>query len=159
MEESNWRLKIGKKDLNNELDWRIFLHKEFVEFVEKANELAIKYDWDFWGGGVNNYAITLSQSGMNGKSISIKMLGRDHYHYYVSFVREWNPNNVENSQYLECIGKSLDETLEYLKSFLEQNKYEREYNDERICVMGGAYERYPLALKWAMDDYKMHSVN
>ena len=154
MEDNNWRLRIGKRHLKNELDWRIFLHKEFVTFAEKVNELAMIYDWDFWGGGVDNYSVTLSQNTRDGKHISIRMLGRDNYYYYVSFAREWNPNNVEKNQYSDCIGKSMAEALEYLKQFLEENKYVRDYNNERNCIMGGAYERYPLALKWATEDLK-----
>ena len=150
--ENNWRTKIGKRRMKGELDWRIYLHAEFVQFAEEAERLSELYDWNFWGGGVDNYAVTLSQSGRGGKSISIRLHSGDHYKYYVSFSDQWNPNNISISEYRECIGDTMDDALKYLHTFLLEHKYVREANHERICVMGGAYDRYPLAKKWAYEE-------
>ena len=57
----NWRSKIGKKVKNNELTWRISLHAEYVEFLNELNILSEIYNWNIWGGGVDNFAVTLSQ--------------------------------------------------------------------------------------------------
>ena len=151
MLNSNWRLKIGKRRNSNELDWHIELHQEFVQFAEEAELLSRLYDWDFWGGGVGNYAVTLSQSIMKGISISIRMFGSGNC-YYVSFANEMNPNNVKFSTYNECIAKTMDDALKYLHSFLIEHRYTRNFNSDRICVMGGAYERYLLALRWAYEE-------
>ena len=114
MQNKNWRLKIGKKREKNELNWRIHLQAEFVQFVEEAEELSKVYNWDFWGGGTKNYAVTLSQGIRDGHYISIRMNPGEKYKYYVSFARQWNPNNIEPSEYHECIGENIDEALKYL---------------------------------------------
>lgn len=154
MEEynKNWRSSVGKKRNPKELDWRIHKHYEFVKFAEAAEDLSELYDWNFWGGGVDNLAVTLSQPGREGLSISIRLLSDNHYSYYVSFANQWNPNNIEYCEYTKCIADNLDDALEYLHTFLKENPYQREYKDDRISVMGGAYERFPLALKWAYEE-------
>ena len=156
--KNDWRSKIGKIKMSGELDWRIYLHAEFVQFAEEAEQLSELYNWNFWGGGVNNYAVTVSQSGRDGISISIRLYSGDHYKYYVSFCREWNPNNIATSEYRECIGDTMDDALKYLHSFLIKNKYVPEINHERICIMGGAYDRYPLAKKWAYEELEKESL-
>ena len=159
MENKNWRLKIGKKKQIDELDWRIYLQEEFVEFADEAERLAGIYDWDFWGGGVGNYAITLSQPIRNGKAISICMQPIDNYKYYVSFAKETNPNNVDKASYCECVGNDMNEALKYIHTYLMENKYVRDNRLSRICVMGGAYERYPLAKKWAYEALEENKRN
>lgn len=140
--EVNWREKRGKKLNDGELDWRFYLQIEFVEFIEEVDEIAEIFDWDLWGGGVNNYAVTLSQGKRDGKSISIRINPGDNYYYYVSFERQWNPNNIDNNKYLECIAKTKEEAIAYLKNFLKNNQYIREFKNERISILGGAYDRY-----------------
>lgn len=143
-----WREKIGKRLNPGEYDWRIHLHTEFVEFLEEVASLAALYDWDMWGGGVKNYAVTLSQAKKDGKSISIKMISGANYKYYASFEKIWNPNNANVDHYKLLIGENMEEALKYIHEFLMDNKYQREWKDKRTCFMGGAYERYPLALHW-----------
>ena len=148
MNNRNWREKVGKRQEKNEFSWRLGLHKEYVDFLEEVVTLANIYNWNLWGGGVNNYAVTLSQLKRDGKSISIRILPGDNYSYFVSFFDAWNPNNIDKKEYKKKIGNNMDEALKYLHTFLLENKYEIDNNRERICVLGGAYDRYPLALKW-----------
>lgn len=157
MEVKNWRTMVGKRRAKNELDWRIYLHKEFVDFAEEAAMLASIYNWSFWGGGVNNYAVTLSQEKRDGLSISIRIIPGNNYKYYVSFKKVWNPNNLSQNEYNKCIAETLDEALKYLHTYLLENEYTPDANRERIYVMGGAYERYPLALKWAYEEIEENS--
>ena len=145
---NHWREKIGKRQVKNEYSWRLSLHKEYVDFLEEVVTLARIYDWNLWGGGVNNYAVTLSQAKRNGKSISIRILPNNNYSYFVSFANAWNPNNIEKKEYQEKIGSTMDDALKYLHTFLLENQYNSDSDREKILVMGGAYERYPLVLKW-----------
>lgn len=151
MEKQNWRLKVGKKREINELSWRIYLHQEFVEFAEEVAHLAKLYHWNFWGGGVNNFAVTLSQDIRDGESISICILPGD-YHYYACFKKEYNPNHLSSSDYCEKIGETMDEALKYLHIFLLEHPYTPRSFDDLFCIMGGAYDRYPLAKKWAYEE-------
>ncbi len=145
---NNWREKVGKKEESKKFSWRIMLHHEYVIFAEEASLLAKIYHWNFWGGKVNNYAVTLSQNKANGKSISIKILASDNYSYFVSFKNETNPNNINQKEYHEKIASNLDDALKYLHNFLLENEYEPEFFSDLIIVMGGAYDRYPLELHW-----------
>lgn len=144
----NWRSKIGKRSNPTEISWRFELHSEYMEFLSEVKTLAELYDWDLWGGGVNNYAITLSQAKRDGLSISIGLVPGFNYQYCVCFDKVWNPNNISFNGYKKCISADMNDALKYLHTFLIGNRYRREYPGERICVLGGAYERYPLARKW-----------
>lgn len=148
MKSINWREKVGKRQEKQEFSWRLGLHKEFVDFAEEANNLAALYHWNFWGGKVDNYSVTLSQAQVDGKSISIRILAEDNYSYFVSFARKTNPNNVDRCEYQERIGATMDDALKYLHNYLLENQYIPTFGGERICFMGGAYDRYPLALRW-----------
>ena len=152
MKNNDWRIKIGKKWQANDFDWRFQLHTEFVEFAREVEKLSELYYFNFWGGGVDNYAITLSQVNFDGKSISVKMIASDKYYYYVSFKKAYNPNRLENSDYDTFIGATMDEALKYIHTFLMDNKYEPDLGSRRYCFMGGAYDRYPLAKRWAMEE-------
>ncbi len=145
---ADWRNKIGKKQEKSEINWRFLLHKEFFEFMNEVHTLAEIYNWNLWGGGVDNYAVTLSQRKFNGIHCSIKMLARDNYKYYFCLTREINPNNIKNEEYTEFIGENMDEALKYLHTFLLDNDYEIESKEEKFIYMGGAYDRYFLAKKW-----------
>ena len=144
----NWRERIGKRLGTGEYDWRIHLQKEFVDFIKEIELLARLYGWNLWGGGVKNYAVTLSQIKVQGKSISIKMLSGVDYKYYVSFENEINPNNINPEEYKTKIGDTMDEALKYVHDFLNDNKYIKDPKEERFCFLGGAYDRYPVALHW-----------
>lgn len=147
MNDKNWRLKIGKRLEKGEPDWRIDLQAEYVLFIEELNTLAKLYDWDLWGGGVENYAVTLSQRMQNGKSISIKIVPSKQYQYYACFERTWNPNRIAPSSYTEFAGETIEDALKYVHTYLMENKY-IPTRDKRLCFLGGAYDRYPLALMW-----------
>ena len=138
-----WRNKVGKKRLKGELPWRLLRHSEFVDFMDRVAMLARIYNWSLWGGGVNNFAVTLVQNKIRGKSISLAMMGTD-YGYYVSYADEWNPNNVIKSTYEKRISDDMEGALDFLENFLRNNKFDATLNHERICIMGGAYDRYPL---------------
>ena len=127
MVNNNWRAKVGKKRDYTDFDWKLYQHEEFVRFAEEVELLSRVYDWNFRGGMVGNYSVTLSQA---------KVI---------------NPNNVSISEYTKCIGETMDDALKYIHSFLIDNKYVREYGD-RTCFMGGAYDRFPLAKKWALEE-------
>ncbi len=148
----NWRSKIGKKVKNNELTWRISLHAEYVEFLNGLNILSEIYNWNIWGGGVDNFAVTLSQRGLNCKSISICLKALDGYKYYACFDKDSNPNNINKNFYNECIGDTMEEALKYVHSFIVENKDSKDIQGERIVVFGGAYDRYPLAYFWALEE-------
>ncbi len=145
---ANWRNKIGKKQEQGEIEWRFLLHQEFFEFMNEVHTLAKIYNWNLWGGGVNNYAVTLSQNKPNGIRCSIKMLASDSYKYYFCLTKEINPNNINNSEYTKFIGENMDEALKYLHTFLLNNDYEVDSKSEKFTFMGGAYDRYYLAKKW-----------
>lgn len=148
---NDWRLKIGKKRIKGELGWRIELHTEYMKFADKACEIANVCNWNFWGGGVDNYAVTLSQSGPDGKSISVKMIASGNYHYYACFKKVLNPNNLEIGDYDTYIGETSEDALKYIRSYLIENRSINDFDDECVCFMGGAYDRYPLAMKWAKE--------
>lgn len=148
--DENWRERIGKKRDFNLVDWRFDLHTEFVKFAEEAADLASRYDWNFWGGGVDNYAITLSQSKRDGKYISIKLISGDNYCYYVSFYNNLNPNNIPYDSYKERIGENMNEALRYLLKYIIEHDYDAQ--SKPMLVMGGAYDRYPLAKLWAFEE-------
>ena len=148
----SWREKIGKRLGQNEIDWRVGLYKEFIEFVNETYELATIYDWNFWGGGTDNYAVTLSQAKRDGICLSIKMLSSDKYKYYVSFYDEFNPNNIDSNQYKEFIGENLDEALKYIHKFLMENKYDRSFNGSPTRVVGSGYNKCYLRIKWAKEE-------
>lgn len=150
--DRNWRNKIGSKRNPNELTWRISLHAEYVEFLLEVEKLAKFYNWGLWGGGVNNYAITLSQSGRDGISISVRLHSMHNYKYYASFENEWNPNNVSYDSYKTYVSDSLDEALKYIHLFIQENKSINDYENSHPIVLGGAYERFPLAYKWAVEE-------
>lgn len=150
----DWRNKIGRKQKDTELDWRFLCHSEYMEFLKEVDLLASHYNWCLWGGGVDNYAITLSQNIRNGKTISIKMLPGDNYYYYVSDARDWNPNNVDKATYKKRVGKNIDETLKFLHNYLLENMFIPDKDDERYSILGGAYDRYYLAKKWAFERLK-----
>ena len=117
--EVNWREKRGKRNLDG-FDWRFYLQVEFVEFLEEVEDISSICDWNLWGGGVNNYAVTISQAKRDGKSISIRINPGDNYYYYACFEKEWNPNNIDSNKYQECIGKTKEEAISYLKTFLKE---------------------------------------
>lgn len=150
--DKNWRNRRGKKADAIHLDWRFELHTEYMMFAERVLLLSKIHDWSFWGGGVDNYAITLSQNKRDGLYITIRINPSDDYKYYVSYAREMNPNNILKEQYRECIGKNLEEAIGFLQSFLESNRYIPEGRCSSHCFMGGAYDRYPLAKKWAYEN-------
>ena len=149
--DKNWRNKIGNRKESNKFDWRLHMHYEYVQFVLRALELANKYNWSFWGGGNNNFAITLSQSKRNPLHISICLLGSDKYCYYSSFCKEWNPKNINKNEYQEKIG-NMNDAINYLEEFLKKNIYDPEY--ERTIIEGNAFSSFPCALKWAQEDLK-----
>ena len=146
-----WRDRIGKKRIKGELPWRLLRHSEFVNFMDRVAILARIYKWSLWGGGVDNFAVTLSQEKFHGKNISIAMMGPS-YGYYVSYANEWNPNNIEKSTYEKRISYDIEGALNFLEDFLRENKYEVEANREITLIMGGAYERYYLAKQWALEE-------
>lgn len=150
--DREWRLKIGKRHFKGEFKWRFNLHTEYIEFAEEMFDIADFYNWNYWGGGVDNYAVTLSQMKPNGKSISIKMISSDNYYYYASFVNEINPNNIEVDSYKQFVGKTIDDVIDYVQEFLENNDYKPDDVRELICIEGGAYDRYLLAKKWALEE-------
>ncbi len=145
-----WRMKIGKKRKSNELDWRIYLQKEYVDFVDEVLYLSQIYDWSFWGGGNGNYAITLCQNIVHGLYISIKLNASDNYKYYASFESAYNPNNVLNSSYVEYIGSNKEEALKFIKKYFDDNQYESTF--ERNVIMGNAYDTYILNKLLAMEE-------
>jgi len=149
--DENWRNRRGKKVDVYHLNWRFELYTEFMYFADKAMALAKINSWNFWGGGVDNYSITLSQNMVHGKSISIRLLASDDYKYYVSYVDQINPNNVSTQDYEECIGNNMSEAITFLQKFLENNTYIPRDNDI-YCFPGGAYDRYFLAKKWAYEE-------
>lgn len=147
-DNKNWRSQIGKNAKAGEYGWRIHLHKEFVDFMEELEQLVDRYDWNLWGGMVNNYAVTLSQIKVPGKAITIKMIAGEEYKYYACFKNATNPNNVKLEEYETLIGNSMDETLKYVHNFLNDNKYIKDSKEESFCFLGGAYNRYPMELYW-----------
>ncbi len=148
----NWRDRRGRKADGIHLNWRFELHTEYMMFAERVLLLSKIHGWNFWGSGVDNYAITLSQNKRDGLYITIRINPCDDYKYYVSYTSEINPNNILKEQYKECIGETLDEAVSFLKHYLERNQYEPEYQHPTHCFMGGAYDRYPLAKKWAYEE-------
>ena len=86
------------------------------------------------------------------------ILSSDNYYYYVSFVDEMNPNNIDIDSYSEFVGKTIDDVLKYVHTFLIENRYVPEIDREPIYVMGGAYDRYYLAKKWAMEELEEESM-
>lgn len=152
MYDKNWRLKIGKKHVKGEFDWHLDLLAEYVEFIEKARELAIEYDWNLWGGGRRNHAITLFALNKERSAISIRLLSSHDYQYYASFEKEINPNNVPFASYTIFAGQTMEEALEYVRHYMIKNPNSNPSKHPMICDMGGAYERYPLEMKWAREN-------
>lgn len=153
-----WRLEIGKKSNNNEFNWRLYLQAEYVEFLLEVKELSEIYNWNLWGGGVNNYALTISQPGSDGKSISIQLKPNDKYYYYASFEREHNPNNVNKDSYNKYIGTNMDEALKYIHTFLKENANIKDLENTQIVVLGGASDRFPLAYIWAKEELEKTKI-
>lgn len=150
--DKNWRERIGKKRNEEELNWRFHLHAEYVKFLLEVEQLSEKYNWDLWGGGVNNYAVTLSQFGRDGKHISVRLHSGYNYQYYVSYKDEWNPNNIDYDSYRSCIGKTMEEALGNMEVFLRDNVSFLDLENQRRVVLGGAYDRFPLAYQWALEE-------
>ena len=46
----------------------------------------------------------------------------------------------------------MEEALKYVHSFIVENKDSKDIQGERIVVFGGAYDRYPLAYFWALEE-------
>ena len=150
--KENWREKRVRR-VRDGLDWRVGLYKEFIEFIDEVYELSNIYDWDIWGGGTDNYAVTLTQAKRNGKFISIKMIPSKNYSYYASFVDEWNLNRIKNdSIYEEFIGDTLDEALKYIHKFLNENEYQREYGSP-TKILGNGYDKCFMRIRWAKDEF------
>lgn len=145
--KENWRSKIGKRLSNGELDWRYNLQEEFINFFDEVIKLADIYEWNYWGGGSNNCAITLSQNKVKGKSISVKMLPGHKYKYYATFIQEHNPNRLKNSEYNVFIGETLDDAWKYIKEYLDKNRYIPDNPHERFGFTSGAYEKFIIE-KW-----------
>ncbi|MBQ9071616.1 MAG: hypothetical protein IJY25_00455 [Bacilli bacterium] len=152
MNNKFWRDRIGKRREKNELDWRVGLYKEFIQFVEETSKLAEIYDWDFWGGGTDNFAVTLSQAKRSGKSISLKMIPSAKYSYYVSFAHEWNPNNISDSEYKEFVSESMLDVIKYLRKFLTDNSYVREYRSGSNIILGNGYDKCFMRIRWAKEE-------
>lgn len=161
--KNNWREKVGKRLGENEIDWRVGLYKEFIQFVDETYELASIYDWSFWGGGTDNYAVTFSQPIPNGKCISIKIIPSKNYYYYVCFDRVTNPNNIkDNSAYNKFIGEDINEALKYIHTFLLENKFTSKYEGTRVkgfgydkCFMRIRWEKEAIVNKMIEDEFSM----
>lgn len=146
-----WRDKIGKIKNQDELDWRIGLYKEFIEFVDETYELSCIYDWSFWGGGTDNFAVTFSQQIRDGKCISIKMIPSKNYSYYACFSKTTNPNNIkDNSLYSEFVGNTIDAALKYIHTYLLENKFTSEHSG--IREKGFGYEKCFMRIRWAKEE-------
>lgn len=155
MRENNilWRQRRGNRGNSNEIDWRIGLYKEFIQFVDETYELSVIYDWDFWGGGTDNYAVTLSQAIRDGKHISIKMIPSKDYHYYASFCNEMNPNRIkDDNEYKEFAGETIDEALKYIHTFLLDNEYERQFKVSPTRFLGNGYDKCFMRIRWAKEE-------
>ena len=152
MNNINWRDRIGKRREKNGLNWEIGLYKEFIQFVEETSKLAKMFDWNFWGGGTDNFAVTLYQAKRDGKKISLKMIPSAKYSYYASFANEWNPNNIKSSEYNDLVGESMLDAIKYLKTFLTQNSYVREYRTESNIILGSGYDKCFMRIRWAKED-------
>lgn len=139
--KTNWRNMVGKKQEKGKFSWRIYMHKEFYDLIEEVAILAHEYKFSLWGGKVGNYAITLYQGK---KHISVKLM--NDYKYHISFKDVWNPNNLKDEDYSLTLSESLDEALKYVHTYLIENTTFD--NKDLTIIMGGAYDRYPLALKW-----------
>ncbi len=151
---ANWRDLIGKKE--GYYNWRFCLRTEYMIFLDKMVDLAKKYDWNLWGSGVKKYAVNLHQAKTDGLYISIAIKSNENYSYFVSFKRELNPNNMDNSDYYKCLG-NMDQALEFVEMFLKDNNYEKE-DFTNIIELGNAYDRFPLEKKWEYDRLRMDAI-
>lgn len=141
----DWRSRIGEKKKSDKLSWKISLYEEFIQFVDKAFDLSVLYNWDFWGGGTDNYAVTFSQGIIDGKSLSIRMISTKKYSYWASFSNKTNPNNIEFSEYDSFISETMDETLEYIREYLLKNEDVKQR--QHIRFRGCGYDRCILKIK------------
>lgn len=158
MTKQDWRLRIGEKTPKYELGWRAELYKEAMDFVDKSLTLARLYNWNFWGGGTRNYAVTLFQNIRDGKYISIRIIPMKGYSYYASFVEEGKPNNIEINQYNTYIGTTLEEAMEYLRNFLSENQYVIDPNrHELIQYKGNGYDKWFLNILWMKEAMERHN--
>ncbi len=148
---NNWRDKIGNKKRTKDDYWELDFYNEFMDLVDNCVAITAKYNWNFWGSGSKNRSITASQWFRDGKSISLLLKPTENYHYYACFENVGNPNNLKNYQYTTFVGETLEEALKYLENYIIENSNPLDYENDRICVEGKAYDDYYFRAKWIQD--------
>lgn len=152
MEDSmqiNWREMLGTRNALEKEKIIIELNEEYLRLVDKAYELATIYNWNLWGERSNKFSLTLSQSIVNGKSISIRMIPNKKYNYYACYKEVLNPNNLELSDYTEFIADNLLDTLKFINRYLGSNSYICSHRNAPDKFLGFGYDKAFLEIKWA----------
>jgi hypothetical protein len=113
--ESNWR-KFTKCKGG---EWKKFREMEFSDLVTALAMRAREFNWSLWtGSGNNRYSISVSarwSSGANGvfKHLSVRLCGKTNA-YMLCPDGEYNPNNLNASDFTIHIGNTINACEEYI---------------------------------------------